>query len=72
MVRVGYNLMMVAIIQVNGKITKCMGMANYTIKMDRSHIREIGKAINFAALVEYSMINLKNLWNVLTIMILLI
>lgn len=72
MVKVGSNLMMEVTIRDNGEITKCMGMVNYIIKMDRSLMREIGKVINFVALVEYSMISLKNLWNALIIMILLI
>lgn len=72
MVRVGSNLMMVAIIPANGEIIKCMGMVNFIIKMDRLHMRETGKAINFVVSAEYSMINLKNLWIVLIFMILLI
>jgi hypothetical protein len=33
----------------NGKTTKCTGSANFTMKMEQSHIKDIGKTMNSMA-----------------------
>lgn len=66
------NLMMVVFIQENGKIIKCMDMVNYIIKMDKLPIKAIGTMINSMDLEEFLMIGLRNCWEDLIILILLI
>lgn len=57
--KVNYSLMMEDFTQDNGKITKCMDMENFIIKMDKQPMKDIGKMINFQVLAEFLTIDLK-------------
>jgi hypothetical protein len=59
MVKENYNLMMEDIMQDNGKITRCMVMVGYIIRMDKLLTKATGKMINFLGLEEFLMIGLK-------------
>jgi hypothetical protein len=59
MVKENCNLMMEDIMQDSGKITKCMVMGDYIIRMDKLLMKETGKMINFLDLEEFLMIDLK-------------
>lgn len=57
--KANYSLMMEVFTQDNGKITKCMDMENFIIKMDRWPMKEIGKMINFQVSAGFLTIGLK-------------
>lgn len=65
------NLMMAGTIQGNGRIIKCMGLENCTMKMVKLHIKDTGRMISFAGKEEFLMIDPKDYQDLSITMILL-
>jgi hypothetical protein len=67
---VSFNFMTGGIMKGSGKMMPCRVMDNFTMQMERWHIRDFGCRVVSAEMVKFSMINPKNSANPLILGIL--